>query len=128
ISDLYGLRTASILKALTNPPGDITREEYDAHVRKALLAEPDAIPVKISDFADNAAGIFWTVGEEKKLKLSYKYLPLVPFYRDLILEDIYPFKPEAKEKILKQLNDAELRMNDVIKTARQRKVGDIAVS
>jgi len=126
VTETYNPRVAAILKALTNPPGDISREQYDEHVRQSLLGEPDATPVKISDFADNAAGIFWTIGEDKKHQLSYKYLPLVPFYRDLIYQDTYPFNPEAKQKILKQLSDAELRMNDIIKAARQQSVGTIA--
>jgi len=125
ISKRFNPRVSRLLKALTNPPGHISRDEYDAHVRQNLLDEPDAVPIKISDFTDNAVGIFWTVGEEKKIKLAGKYLPLVDFYRDLITSGHYQFNDIAKAKILKQLNDGEMRMRDILKVAQQRKAGDI---
>ncbi len=128
LSKRFNPRVERILSALTNPPGEISREEYDDHVRKALLAEPDAIPVKISDFTDNGVGIFWTKGEDKKYKLALKYLPLVEFYQDVVISDVYPFKDNVKVKILEQLNDAKRRMRDIIKVAQSRSTSDISLS
>jgi hypothetical protein len=105
----FGQRTAGLVAAVTNPawqPGRDEREQYREHVTASLQASPWARVIKASDFTDNAVGLIHTTGP-KLAKLAGKYRPLVPVLRELILRPDTPLDPGVKDKIARQLDNAE---------------------
>jgi hypothetical protein len=107
----FGERTAQVVAAVTNPawePGRDKHEQYREHVAASLAASPWARVVKVSDFTDNAVGLFHTTGP-KVPELARKYRPLIPVLRELVLRPDTPLRPEAKDIIVRQLGKAEAR-------------------
>jgi HD domain len=107
----FGERTAQVVAAVTNPvwePGRDKHEQYREHVAASLAASPWARVVKVSDFTDNAVGLFHTTGP-KVPELARKYRPLVPVLRELILRPDTPLPPEVKDIIIRQLGKTEVR-------------------
>jgi hypothetical protein len=86
----FGERAAGLVAAVTNPswePGRDTHEQYREHVAASLNACPWARVIKVSDFTDNAVGLFHTTGPSLPRR-ARKYRPLVPVLRpDTPLED-----------------------------------------
>ena len=63
----FGGRVASLVGAVTSPvwaPGSDRHVQYRAHVTASLEGCPWARVVKVSDFTDNAVGLFHTTGGE----------------------------------------------------------------
>ena len=61
----FGVRTAELVAAVTNPgwePGRDEHEQYREHVLASLAASPWARVIKASDFTDNAVGIIHLTG------------------------------------------------------------------
>ena len=83
-------------------------EQYREHVTASLHASPWARVIKVSDFTDNAVGLFYTTGP-KLPELAAKYRPLVPPLRELVLRPDTPLDPEIKDMIARQLGRAEDR-------------------
>jgi hypothetical protein len=107
----FGHRTADLVAAVTNPvyePGRDEHEQYREHVTASLQASPWARVIKVSDFTDNAVGLFHTTGP-KLSKLARKYRPLVPVLRELILRPDTPLDSGVKQMITGQLDNAEDR-------------------
>jgi len=107
----FGQRTAELVAAVTNPvyqPGRDEHEQYREHVTASLHASPWARVIKVSDFTDNAVGLFYTTGP-KLPELAAKYRPLVPPLRELVLRPDTPLDPEIKDMIARQLGRAEDR-------------------
>jgi (p)ppGpp synthase/HD superfamily hydrolase len=76
----FGPRVAGLVRAVTNPPYDRTRDvhaQYRAHVADSLDRHPAARVIKVSDFTDNGVGLIHTTGPKLR-KLARKYRPLVP--------------------------------------------------
>jgi hypothetical protein len=76
----FGERAAGLVAAVTSPipePGRDRHEQYRQHVTASLEATPWARVIKVSDFTDNAVGLFYTTGP-KLPRLAAKYRPLVP--------------------------------------------------
>jgi (p)ppGpp synthase/HD superfamily hydrolase len=108
----FGTRTAELVAAVTNPapePGRDGHEQYREHVTASLHASPWARVVKVSDFTDNAAGLFHTTGP-KLPALASKYRPLIPVLRELILRPDTPLDQDVKDMIARQLDNAEHRL------------------
>jgi hypothetical protein len=72
--------------------------------------------IKASDFTDNGAGLIHTTGPRVE-KLAGKYAPLVPVLRGLIARPDTPLAPEARQRILEQLDRAEERFSAVLPPA-----------
>jgi hypothetical protein len=107
----FGERTTELVAAVTNPvyaPGRDVHEQYRDHVAASLEASPWARVIKISDFTDNAVGLFHTTGPRLP-KLAGKYRPLVAVLRELVLRPDTPLDQEVKEMIAGQLDNAEDR-------------------
>ena len=107
----FGGRVADLVAAVTNPvwePGRDEHEQYREHVAASLEACPWARVIKVSDFTDNAVGLFHTTGP-KMVKLAGKYRPLVPVLREFILRPDTPLHGDVKQMIAGQLDDAEDR-------------------
>jgi (p)ppGpp synthase/HD superfamily hydrolase len=107
----FGARTAELVAAVTNPvyqPGRDEHEQYREHVIASLQASPWARVIKISDFTDNAIGLFHTIGP-KLPRLAAKYRPLVAPLRELVLRPDTPLDRGVKEMIASKLDSAEDR-------------------
>jgi (p)ppGpp synthase/HD superfamily hydrolase len=108
----FGERTAELVAAVTNPvadPGRDWHEQYREHVTASLRASPWARVIKVSDFTDNAVGVFYTTGP-KLPRLARKYRPLVAPMRELVLRTDTPLDPDVEEMIAGQLDKAEARL------------------
>ena len=66
---------------------------------------PWARVVKVSDFTDNAVGLFHTTGESLPRRAA-KYRPLVPVLREMVLRADTPLGGDVKEMIARQLDKA----------------------
>jgi (p)ppGpp synthase/HD superfamily hydrolase len=105
----FGECAADLVAAVTNPvyePGRDQHEQYREHVTASLQASPWARVIKVSDFTDNAVGLFYTTGP-KLPRLAAKYRPLVPPLRELVLRPDTPLDPDVKNMIARQLHSAE---------------------
>jgi len=117
LAGMFGARAAGLVSAVTNPvwePGRDEHEQYREHVAASLEACPWARVLKVSDFTDNAVGLFHTTGP-KLARLAGKYRPLVPVLRELVLRADTPLGPGVKDKIAAQLDDAEVRFAAILR-------------
>jgi hypothetical protein len=108
----FGSRAASLVGAVTSPPrvpGVDRHEQYRAHVTASLQACPWARVIKVSDFTDNAVGLFHTTGESLPRRAA-NYRPLVPVLRELVLRTDTPLDGEVKDMIARQLDKASARL------------------
>lgn len=104
----FGDHAAELVAAVTNPawePGRDEHEQYREHVTASLEASPWARVIKVSDFTDNAIGLFHTTGP-KLTELAGKYRPLAPVLREFILRPDTPLADDIKVMIAGQLNKA----------------------
>jgi (p)ppGpp synthase/HD superfamily hydrolase len=107
----FGERTAELVAAVTNPvydPGCDMHEHYREHVIASLDTSPWARVIKVSDFTDNAVGLFHTTGP-KLSRLARKYRPLTPVLREFVLRPDTPLDHDVKLMIAGQLDNAANR-------------------
>ncbi len=90
-------------------PGRDKHEQYREHVAESLEASPWARVVKVSDFTDNAVGLFHTTGGSLTRRAA-KYRPLVPVLRELVLRPDTPLAGDVKDMIAGQLDKAGVRL------------------
>jgi hypothetical protein len=115
LRDAFGPRVATLVDAVTNPdyaPGSDHHEQYREHVSASLDTCPWARVIKISDFTDNGVGLIHTTGPLMR-RLAGKYAPLVPVLRELIARPDTPLEPQAKDRILRQLDQAAERFRAI---------------
>jgi (p)ppGpp synthase/HD superfamily hydrolase len=108
----FGERAAGLVAAVTSPapePGRDRHEQYRQHVIASLEASPWARVIKVSDFTDNAVGLFYTTGP-KLPRLATKYRPLVLPLRELVLRPDTPLAADVKDMIARQLDNAAGRL------------------
>ena len=86
IQNNFGERVTKIVTKLSNPEvekeGMETEEKnsiYKEHVKEAI-EDLDVLPIKLSDFSDNALNLDAVTDPERRLKLSIKYLPLIEVF------------------------------------------------
>jgi hypothetical protein len=107
----FGPRVADLVAAVTNPDYATDADEateYRAHIAASLETQPWARVLKASDVTDNGVGLIYTTGA-KATKLARKYAPLIPVLADLIARPDTPLVPQAKTRILRQLDTATTR-------------------
>lgn len=100
------------MAAVTSPPGEPGRDRHDQyreHVSASLDASPWARVIKVSDFTDNAVGLFHTTGDSLPRRAG-KYLPLVPVKRELVFRPDTPLEDDVKRMITGQLDKAAGRL------------------
>jgi len=108
----FGLRVAQLVRGVTNPDFDPSRdrsEQYREHVTSAL-ADPWVGILKLSDYIDNAAGIWYSIIGPRTTRLASKYLPLVPVFRELVARQDCPLDAGASAYAARQLDLAETRL------------------
>lgn len=125
----YGRRVREIVESVTNPlevkPKDgvqLTIPEklaaYRAHVVPQIKKSPEAYLVKVSDFMDNAGGLYHQdkPGNEGMMrKLSNKYLPLIEDFREHLPTIRHLVSEEGYSKIARDLDATETRLQGIIK-------------
>jgi hypothetical protein len=107
----FGSRVAELVAAVTNPPYAPDRdvhEQYREHVAESLRRCPWARVIKVSDFADNGAGLIHYAGPGLR-RLAAKYAPLVPVLRELVCLPDTPIDGPARQHILAQLDRTAAR-------------------
>lgn len=126
IEATFGAETREIVIAVTNeiPEGDPrtqTVEEkhrtYVGHLRAQVLHSPKAFLVKISDFIDNATGLYHGVGSLDPVKLknqATKYLLSIPVFQEGIDRLKLPIPAHSQELIQRSLIETERRLRRII--------------
>jgi (p)ppGpp synthase/HD superfamily hydrolase len=117
IADRFGSRVADLVRAVTNPEYDDDRDhhvQYREHVAESLEHNPWARVVKVSDFTDNGVGLIHTTPGPKLHKLARKYRPVVPILRDMVTRPDTPLADEVKQRIIEQLDLAEMRFDAIL--------------
>ena len=127
IEQQYGEKVASTVQAVTNEHvplkklGALSMQErrdiYRDHVDENIRNNPAAYMVKISDFIDNATGLYHNdiAGSEKGIiKRALKYKPVVDVFRKRMAEMELPVSKEDIKVIQGQLDRTEYRLSDLI--------------
>ena len=129
IEKCFGGRVLSAVHKVTNEYftrkqwSELTQKEkadlYLNHVRNSIKNDPDALLVKVSDFIDNATGLYHSdvKGREKRtLRQAKKYLPVASVFRDEIhnVSDLH-VSDEGRREILLKMDRTEVRLRDIIR-------------
>ncbi|GAA4621026.1 hypothetical protein GCM10023196_007280 [Actinoallomurus vinaceus] len=122
LSAEFGPRVAGLVRAVTNPAYDRTRDvhaQYRAHVVASLDRHPAARVIKVSDFTDNGVGLIHTTGPKVR-KLAMKYRPLVPELKELVNRPDTPLAAPVRLHIVRQLDRADQRFTAILQDPRER--------
>lgn len=126
IEKTFGSETREIVIAVTNEipdrdPRTMSTEEkhaiYVQHLRDQVLHSPKAYMVKISDFIDNATGLYHGVGSidpEKLKKQATKYLLSVPAFLEGHRNLDLPIPAHSKQLLRDSLIETERRLRKII--------------
>lgn len=126
IEMVFGEETRKIVIAVTNPLplGDHrnrTSEEkhlvYVVHLRAEVLPNPKAFLVKISDFTDNATGLYHGIGSMDPVKLrsqATKYLLSVPIFQEGLDTLEFDLPDHSVEMLRQGLKETERRLRRII--------------
>lgn len=125
IEDRFGTMVASIVLDVSNGilPKETTRAErhviYREHVAEVIHDNPAVFLVKLSDFVDNAVGLYHNnieINRKRVSVLAGKYLPLIEVFRKELynLRDKLEISGEAFAQIEEHLNDAENRLTMLV--------------
>jgi (p)ppGpp synthase/HD superfamily hydrolase len=115
VKNTFGERVSKIVSKLSNPEQEtegLSSEQensiYKEHVRKAI-EDADVLPIKLSDFSDNALNLEAVDDRLRRLKLSKKYLPVMEVFieRLKIAQNVL-----AEEKITEMTNRLLLVMEN----------------
>ncbi len=117
IKNNFGERVEKIVLKLSNPEPEsegLSPEEkniiYKKHVEEAI-EDSDVLPIKLSDFSDNALNLEAVSDPIRRLKLSKKYLPVMEVFIDRLdnAQDILtPEKIiETKNHLLSVIEDTK---------------------
>lgn len=126
IEDTFGTETREIVIAVTNEisegdPRTQTVEEkhriYVGHLRAQVLHSPKAFLVKMSDFIDNATGLYHGVGSLDPVKLknqATKYLLSIPVFQEGLDTLNLPIPVHSRELLQRSLIETERRLRRII--------------
>ncbi len=86
VKNTFGERIEKIVVKLSNPEpekegmsADEKNNVYKEHVKEAI-EDSDVLPIKLSDFSDNALNLEAISDPARRLKLSKKYLPVMEVF------------------------------------------------
>lgn len=126
IEATFGAETREIVIAVTNevPEGDPRTQTveqkhrvYVSHLRAQVLHSPKAFLVKISDFIDNATGLYHGVGSLDPVKLknqATKYLLSIPVFQEGLDTLDLPIPAHSKELLQRSIIETERRLRRII--------------
>lgn len=129
IEKRFGGRVLNAVHKVTNEYfsrrqwSELTQEEkvnlYLNHVRNSIKNDPDALLVKVSDFIDNATGLYHSdvKGREKRtFRQAKKYLPVASVFRDEVhsVNDLN-VSDEGRREILLKMDRTETRLKNIIR-------------
>lgn len=127
IHDAYGSNVLELVEAVTNDyVADTDKSRisiaqknrvYLEHVRKAIRNRPGVILVKLSDFTDNATGLYHNDvpgREDKTRKQAMKYLPVVDVFLEELDRTELPVSAQTLEDLKEQLHKTRTRLEKII--------------
>ena len=127
IQKAYGKNVAELVEAVTNDyiaDSDSTKmslaekhKVYLEHVRKNIQNNPGAFLVKVSDFIDNATGLYHNDTPERRSKTrnqALKYLPVVEVFKQTLENDNIPLSEEAKTEIRDKMSHTTERLLKIL--------------
>lgn len=127
ISQAYGERVASIVKGVTNDYRDREtsakmsmeekHQEYYHHVHQEINKSTGVYLVKISDFIDNATGLYHNNDPariEKTINQAKKYLPVVKVFEESPQFNKLPINNSQKTRLKETLSITTQRLKNII--------------
>jgi len=126
IENTFGSETRKIVIAVTNEipdrdPKTMTTAEkhavYVQHIKDQVLNSPKAYMVKISDFIDNATGLYHGVGSIDPTKLknqATKYLLSIPVFQKGLDNLDLPVPEHSKRLLQDSIIETERRLRKII--------------
>lgn len=125
ITMAFGVNVAEIVKGVTNPklPKETKAktEAYRKHVTSAIHNNPGVYLVKLSDFVDNAVGLWHSPDDKFIARQAEKYQPLIPIFKEelsnLIAKGLLDISEEAAMDIRFKLDYANAHLFSIIETS-----------
>ena len=91
---------------------------YCNHVARSIHKNPDALLVKLSDYVDNATGLYHNLGrgrEERIMRMAIKYLPVADVFRhEMHVCGRLPIPDSERREILHKMRNTERRLRSII--------------
>lgn len=126
IGSRFGGRASRIVISLTNPDfaAELTRDGqeinvvnknklYARHVAE-IIEDPDVLPIKLFDFAENALRLDEVADPARRLKLTKKYAPVVDVFINRLLEGRHNLNQAVVEELLVRLKATYSQMQNFI--------------
>lgn len=124
IKATYGKRVLSLVEAVTNElvadksiDVETKNRLYVEHVERNVNSDPQVLLIKISDFIDNATGLYHNNirGREiKTRKQAIKYLPLINVFKNALTNFSDSYTTEQKNILLSRIDVTENRLKQII--------------
>jgi hypothetical protein len=90
LAEIVGSRVADLVNSLSNDPAPKglsllqKHDHYRYGVIKKLEMDFDVFIIKLSDFTDNAVGLYWGEDPQKTMKVANKYFPLFAVFDEFV--------------------------------------------
>lgn len=126
INNNFGERVKNTVFKLTNAEYEdknISQDQknkiYLEHVKEAIK-DTDVLPIKLADFSDNALNLMSVKDNERRFKLSYKYLPVIECFLERLEKSQDIFDSNRLDKIK---NNLEYAAHDIKRFINPQKIG-----
>lgn len=116
IGNEFNLDVAELVGTVTNVsrnPKKDRLKEYQEHVAAVLKTNRRARILKISDFIDNGGGAKY-LPKDRAIYCAYKYLPLVPIFKQMITKLDTPLLENIRQYILDQIDEVEQYLQGIL--------------
>lgn len=124
INDNFGERVKNIVLKLTNLEHedknispDQKNKVYLEHVKEAIQ-DPDVLPIKLSDFSDNALNLGAIKDISKRFKLSLKYLPVIEAFIGRLKDPNNIFSENKTSELINLLKRKTVEISDFIEAEK----------
>lgn len=128
IYDTYGKKVQRLVESVTNDyltdvdKSNMTQQDkndrYYNHVVNNVRGDPDVLMVKLTDFIDNATGLYHNDvegREEKTVRQVEKYQPLIQVFRDEVQGSANSISKKSRNEILRKLDNTEFRFENILR-------------
>lgn len=123
----FGKKVAHIVQGVTNPelPTDSKEKAlaYQAHVTQAIKGDTGIFLVKLSDFVDNAVGLWHSPDDQFIARQAGKYQPMIRVFRNelnnLINNDQLSLPVESILDIKFKLDYANTHLNSILEQSKE---------